>query len=86
MFVAHLSDAYLIIHRTKNHLKKHVEDRAYANEAKRPRIQVIKATVREFVDRVFNGSTEPLLIHLIKERRLSPKELEKIARTIEEAE
>jgi predicted transcriptional regulator len=42
--------------------------------------------VREFVDRVFNGSAEPLLVHLIKERRLSKKELEKIARTIEEAE
>jgi predicted transcriptional regulator len=38
------------------------------------------------VDRVFNGSAEPLLVHLIKERRLSKKELEKIARTIEEAE
>jgi predicted transcriptional regulator len=47
---------------------------------------VIKAMVREFVDRVFNGSAEPLLVHLIKDRRLSQKDLEKIARTIGEAE
>jgi predicted transcriptional regulator len=70
----------------KNHLKKHAEDRAYVYQATRPRSQVIKAMVREFVDRVFNGSAEPLLIHLIKERRLSQKDLEKIARTIGEAE
>jgi predicted transcriptional regulator len=37
------------------------------------------------VDRVFNGSAEPLLVHLIKDRRLSKKELEKVARVIEEA-
>jgi predicted transcriptional regulator len=70
----------------KKYLKKRVEDRAYVYRATRPRSEVIKAMVREFVDRVFNGSAEPLLAHLIKDRRLSKKELEKIARTIEEAE
>jgi predicted transcriptional regulator len=70
----------------KKYLKKQAEERAYVYQATRPRSDVIKAMVREFVDRVFNGSAEPLLVHLIKERRLSKKELEKIARTIEEAE
>jgi predicted transcriptional regulator len=70
----------------KKYLKKQAEDRAYVYQATRPRSEVIRAMVREFVDRVFNGSAEPLLVHLIKERRLSKKELEKIARTIEEAE
>jgi predicted transcriptional regulator len=70
----------------KKYLKKQAEERAYVYEATRPRSEVIKAMVREFVDRVFNGSAEPLLVHLIKDRRLSKKELEKIARTIEEAE
>jgi predicted transcriptional regulator len=42
--------------------------------------------VREFVNRVFNGSAEPLLVHLVKDRRLSQKDLEKIARAVEEAE
>jgi predicted transcriptional regulator len=70
----------------KKYLKKQAKERAYVYQATRPRSDVIKAMVREFVDRVFNGSAEPLLVHLIKERRLSKKELEKIARTIEEAE
>jgi len=70
----------------KKHLKKRARDRAYVYQATRPRSQVIKAMVREFVDRVFNGSAEPLLVQLIKERRLSQKDLEKIARTIGEAE
>jgi predicted transcriptional regulator len=70
----------------KKYLKKQAEDRAYVYQATRPRSEVIKAMVREFVDRVFNGSAEPLLVHLLKDRRLSKKELEKIARRIEEAE
>ena len=70
----------------KKYLKKQAKERAYVYQATRPRSDVIKAMVREFVDRVFNGSAEPLLIHLIKERRLSQKDLEKIARTIGEAE
>jgi predicted transcriptional regulator len=71
---------------TKKYLKKQARDRAYVYQATRPRSEVIKAMVREFVDRVFNGSAEPLLVHLIKDRRLSKKELEKIARMIGEAE
>jgi len=70
----------------KKHLKKQVQDRAYVYQATRPRSEVIRAMVRDFVDRVFNGSAEPLLVHLVKERRLSKKELEKVARAIEEAE
>ena len=71
---------------TKNYLKKKAQDRAYVYQATRPRGEVIKAMVREFVDRVFNGSAEPLLVHLVKDRRLSQKDLEKIARAIGEAE
>jgi predicted transcriptional regulator len=70
----------------KQYLKKRAEERAYVYQATRPRSEVIKAMVREFVDRVFNGSAEPLLVHLVKDRRLSQKDLEKIARAIEEDE
>jgi predicted transcriptional regulator len=70
----------------KQFLKKRAEGRAYVYQATRPRSEVIKEMVREFVDRVFNGSAEPLLVQLVKDRRLSKKELEEIERTIEEAE
>jgi hypothetical protein len=36
--------------------------------------------VRDFVNRVFNGSTEPLLVHLVEEHNLSRTDLEEIAR------
>jgi BlaI family transcriptional regulator, penicillinase repressor len=36
--------------------------------------------VRDFVNRVFNGSAEPLLVHLVEEHDLSSHELEEIAR------
>jgi BlaI family transcriptional regulator, penicillinase repressor len=71
---------------TKKYLRKRAQDRAYVYRAARPRSQVIKAMVRDFVDRVFNGFAEPLLIQLVKDHRLSKKELEDLARTIEEAE
>ncbi len=70
----------------KGHLKKRREDRAYVYRATRPQAQVIKGMVREFVDRVFNGSAEPLLVHLVKDRHLSERDLQEIARLIRESE
>ena len=66
----------------KKYLKRTQEDRAYVYRPAKPRNQVIKGMVREFVDRVFNGSAEPLLVHLVEDSRLSRKELEDISRMI----
>ena len=70
----------------KGYLKKRLEERAYLYRASHPKNQVIRAMVREFVDRVFNGSAEPLLVHLVKDRHLSEKDIEEIARMIRESE
>ena len=64
----------------KKYLKKSQNDRAYVYRPARPQSQVIKSMVREFVDRVFNGSAEPLLVHLVEDRRLSAKDLEELQR------
>ena len=64
----------------KKYLKKDQSDRAHVFRPAQPKGQVIGAMVREFVNRVFNGSAEPLLMHLVKEHNLSAKELEEIAR------
>ena len=66
----------------KKYLKKTQEDRAYVYRPTKPKNQVIRGMVREFVDRVFNGSAEPLLAHLIEDERLEKKDLEEIARMI----
>src|SRR5579863_8245332 len=62
----------------KGYLKKTQKDRAYVYQATRPQKQVIHGMVREFVDRVFNGSAEPLLLHLVEDRRLSEEDLNQI--------
>src|SRR5215831_13734248 len=46
----------------KGYLKKTREDRAYLYRPSEPKDSVIRGMVREFVNRVFNGSAEPLLM------------------------
>ena len=64
----------------KKYLKRTQADRAYVYHAAQPQRQVIGAMVRDFVNRVFNGSAEPLLVHLVEEHNLSREDLEEIAR------
>jgi BlaI family transcriptional regulator, penicillinase repressor len=70
----------------KKYLRKTQEDRAYVYRPAKPKNQVIKSMVQEFVNRVFNGSAEPLLVHLIEDQRFSEKDLEEIARMIRRKE
>jgi BlaI family penicillinase repressor len=63
----------------KKYLKKKLADRAHVYRAAQPQATVIGAMVRDFVNRVFNGSAEPLLVHLVEEHDLSREDLEEIA-------
>jgi predicted transcriptional regulator len=62
----------------KGHLKKSQVDRAFVYKPAHPKQQVIGSMVRDFVDRVFNGSAEPLLLHLVNDKKLTEKELNEI--------
>ena len=64
----------------KGYLKKTQKDRVYVYQATRPQKQVIRCMLHEFVDRVFDGSPEPLLLHLVEDRRLSEEGLQEIRR------
>jgi predicted transcriptional regulator len=55
---------------TKGYLKKRCQGRAFIYRAAHSKNHVIAGMVREFVSRVFNGSTELLLNHLVKTRRI----------------
>ena len=66
----------------KGYLKKRQDDRAYVYRPSQPKQQVIRSMVREFVNRVFNGSAEPLLVHLVEDQHLDAKDLEEIRKTI----
>jgi BlaI family penicillinase repressor len=63
----------------KRYLKKNQADRAYVYRPAQPKRQVIGDMVRDFVNRVFNGSAEPLLVHLVEEHNLSAEDLDEIA-------
>jgi predicted transcriptional regulator len=39
--------------------------------------------VREFVERVFDGSARPLLVHLVEDKKLTPADLRRLARALE---
>ena len=64
----------------KGYLKKNSGDRAFVYSPAQPERQVIRNMVREFVDRVFNGAAEPLLLHLVEDEKLTAKEIEEIRR------
>jgi predicted transcriptional regulator len=64
----------------KKYLKKTQGERAHVYRPAQPKKQVVGAMVRDFVNRVFNGSAEPLLVHLVDEHDLTPEDLEEIAR------
>ena len=68
----------------KGYLNRKQVDRAYVYRPAQPKNRVIRAMVRDFVNRVFNGSAEPLLVHLIEDRHLTADEIEEIRRLIGE--
>jgi len=59
---------------TKGHLKREPGGKASVYAPVRRQQMVVSSMVREFVDRVFDGSARPLLVHLLKERGLTERE------------
>jgi predicted transcriptional regulator len=70
----------------KGYLKKTVGERAHVYRPAKPRHQVIGAMVRDFVDRVFDGASDALLVQLAKDNRLTDKQRRIVKRLIEESE
>jgi len=66
----------------KGHLRKKAQGRSFLYRPTRPQRQVVGSMVREFVQRVFGGSAAPLLAHLVDEERLTPDELDALAKRI----
>ncbi len=69
---------------TKGYLKKEKAGRAYRYRPAWPERTVISSMVREFVNRVFDGAPRPLLLHLVKDGRLTELEREELLRLIDE--
>jgi BlaI family transcriptional regulator, penicillinase repressor len=71
---------------TKGYLKKRADGRAFRYRPARQEGHVITLLVREFVNRVFDGASRPLLAHLVVEGRLTKEEREELKQLIDEAE
>lgn len=70
----------------KGHLNRRRGDRAHVYRPTRSEKTVVRSMVREFVDRVFNGSAQPLMVHLIEDKQVSEEELEELSRLVKESE
>jgi BlaI family penicillinase repressor len=64
----------------KGYLKASQQERAFLYRPAQPRHKVVRAMVREFVDRVFNGSSRPLVVHLLEDDQLTEADLRDIAK------
>jgi predicted transcriptional regulator len=58
------------------------EDRAFVYEPARSRDTVMRAMVKEILERVFGGSVSPLMLHLIQDKHLTEKDLDELRRAI----
>jgi BlaI family transcriptional regulator, penicillinase repressor len=70
----------------KGYLEKTSDGRAHVYTPTKPRQQVVGAMVRDFVDRVFDGASSSLLLHLAKDSKLSDRQRKAVQKIIQELE
>lgn len=70
----------------KRYLKRELIDRAHLYTPAKPRQQVMGAMVREFVDRVFDGASASLLLHLAKDNTLTAQQRRVIEQLLKESD
>jgi BlaI family transcriptional regulator, penicillinase repressor len=68
----------------KGHLKKTLVERAHVYQSVKPQQQVVGVMLRDFLDRVFDGAPNDLLLHLAKDNSLTEKQRRIVKRLIEE--
>ena len=68
---------------TKGHLRREPGEKANVYAPTRPQQAVVRSMVKEFVNRVFDGSSRPLLVHLLKDKGLNDRERRALQRLLE---
>jgi BlaI family penicillinase repressor len=66
----------------KGRLQKTARDRAYVYSPTESQGQVVESMVHDFVERVFDGSAKPLLVHLAENKKITQKELDEISKLL----
>jgi predicted transcriptional regulator len=68
----------------KGKLKRKLRGRAYVYSAAVTEARASRHAVRDLVDRMFGGSTDELVMSLIKSRQIDPKRIAELSRQLEE--
>jgi BlaI family transcriptional regulator, penicillinase repressor len=68
----------------KGYLEKTSDGRAHVYTPTKPRQQVVGAMVRDFIDRVFDGASSSLLLHLAKDSKLTDRQRKAVQKIIQE--
>ena len=72
-----------ILHR-KGKLKRKIHGRAYEYRATLTEAKASGHAVRDLVDRMFGGSSEELVMSLIKSRQIDPKKIAELSTRLEQ--
>jgi predicted transcriptional regulator len=72
-----------ILHR-KGKLKRKLRGRAYEYSATMTEAKALSHAVRDLVDRMFGGSSEELVMSLIKNRQINADEITRLSRKLDE--
>jgi len=67
----------------KGHLKREESGKAFVYRPAHPKGRVVSKMLDDFVSRVFHGSARPLVLALLKDRKISRRDLDEIARLAE---
>jgi predicted transcriptional regulator len=70
----------------KGYLTKATHEKAHVYRPAKPRQQVIGGMVRDFLDRVFDGASDALLVHLAKDNKLTAKQKKIVRQLLDEKE
>jgi predicted transcriptional regulator len=74
-----------ILHR-KGKLKRKLQGRAYEYSATLSEAKALSHALRDVVDRMFGGSSEELVMSLIKSKQIDAKKIAELSRRLEEME
>ena len=71
-----------VLHRKKR-VRRTLKDKAYIYRASVSRTKFTGHAVREFIDRLFGGSAEGLVVSLLQEKHLTPEKLKSLHELLE---
>jgi predicted transcriptional regulator len=70
----------------KGKLRRRLDGRAYVYSAAVTEANALRHAVRDLVDRMFGGSSEELVLSLIKSRDIDPERLARMSRQLDQDE